>query len=49
MTDAVTAAGFRISVINEPRPVLTAREQFPDDFHIRNTFPSFLFFVLQAD
>jgi SAM-dependent methyltransferase len=49
MTDAFTAAGFRISVINEPHPVPAARELFPDDFHILDTFPSFLFFVLQAD
>jgi SAM-dependent methyltransferase len=49
MTDAFTAAGFRISVINEPQPVPAARELFPDDFHILNTFPSFLFFVLHAE
>ena len=49
MTDAFTAAGFRISVINEPHPVPAARELFPDDFHILNTFPSFLFFVLRAE
>jgi ubiquinone/menaquinone biosynthesis C-methylase UbiE len=48
MTDAFTAAGFRISVIHEPQPVPAAREAYPDDFHILNTFPSFLFFVLQA-
>jgi ubiquinone/menaquinone biosynthesis C-methylase UbiE len=48
MTDAFTAAGFRISVISEPQPVPAARELFPDDFHILNTFPSFLFFVLHA-
>jgi SAM-dependent methyltransferase len=49
MTDAFTAAGFRISVIHEPQPVPAARELFPDDFHILNTFPSFLFFVLHAE
>jgi ubiquinone/menaquinone biosynthesis C-methylase UbiE len=48
MTDAFTAAGFRISVINEPLPVPAARELFPEDFPILNTFPSFLFFVLHA-
>jgi SAM-dependent methyltransferase len=48
MTGAFTAAGFRISVIHEPQPVPAAREAYPDDFHILNTFPSFLFFVLQA-
>ena len=30
MTDAFTAAGFRISVISEPDPVPEARELFPD-------------------
>ncbi|GLY69588.1 methyltransferase [Amycolatopsis taiwanensis] len=49
MTDAFTAAGFRISVISEPQPVPAARELFPDDFHLLATAPSFLFFVLQAD
>jgi SAM-dependent methyltransferase len=49
MTNAFTAAGFRISVISEAQPVPAARELFPDDFPILNTFPSFLFFVLQAD
>jgi SAM-dependent methyltransferase len=49
MTDAFTAAGFRISVINEPHPVPAAREVYPDDFHILDTFPSFLFFVLHAE
>jgi SAM-dependent methyltransferase len=49
MTDAFTAAGFRISVISEPHPVSAARDLFPDDFHILDTFPSFLFFVLQTD
>ncbi|WP_116052083.1 class I SAM-dependent methyltransferase [Amycolatopsis palatopharyngis] len=48
MTDAFTAAGFRISVISEPQPVPAARELFPDDFHLLATAPSFLFFVLQA-
>jgi ubiquinone/menaquinone biosynthesis C-methylase UbiE len=49
MTDAFTAAGFRISLIHEPHPVPAARELFPDDFHILDTFPSFLFFVLDAE
>jgi SAM-dependent methyltransferase len=48
MTDAFTAAGFRIAVIHEPHPVPEARERFPDDFPILDTFPSFLFFVLEA-
>ena len=49
MTDAFTAAGFRISVISEPQPVPAARELFPDDFPLLATAPAFLFFVLQAD
>ncbi|MEV6640802.1 methyltransferase domain-containing protein [Amycolatopsis sp. NPDC051371] len=48
MTDAFTAAGFRISVISEPHPVPEARELFPDDFDLLDTFPSFLFFALEA-
>ncbi len=48
MTDAFTAAGFRIAVISEPHPVPAARELFPGDFEILDTFPSFLFFVLEA-
>jgi hypothetical protein len=49
MTDAFTAAGFRISVISEPQPVPEARELFPDEFRMLSTNPSFLFFVLHAD
>jgi SAM-dependent methyltransferase len=50
MTDAFTAAGFRIAVISEPSPAPGARELFPD---ILADLPSgaflcFLFFVLQA-
>jgi ubiquinone/menaquinone biosynthesis C-methylase UbiE len=48
MTDAFTAAGFRISVISEPQPVPAARELFPEDFQMLATNPSFLFFVLHA-
>ncbi|WP_410669349.1 class I SAM-dependent methyltransferase [Amycolatopsis sp. cmx-4-68] len=48
MTDAFTAAGFRISVLSEPHPVPEARELFPDDFDLLDTFPSFLFFVVEA-
>ena len=44
MTDAFTAAGFRISVISEPHPVPEARELFPELV----AKPSFLFFVLHA-
>lgn len=49
MTDAFTAAGFRISVLSEPQPVPAARELFPDDFPMLATSPSFLFFVLHAE
>ncbi|WUH93795.1 class I SAM-dependent methyltransferase [Streptomyces sp. NBC_00433] len=51
MTDAFTAAGFRINVISEPPPSPDARELFPDAFAKRpsGAFVCFLFFVLQAD
>jgi SAM-dependent methyltransferase len=49
MTDAFTAAGFRISVISEPQPVPAVRELFPDEFRSLANGPSFLFFVLHAD
>src|SRR4051794_31525365 len=39
MTDAFTAAGFRIAVISEAHPVPAARELFPGDFKILDTFP----------
>jgi SAM-dependent methyltransferase len=48
MTDAFTAAGFRISTISEPQPDPAARELFPDDFHALSTKPCFLFFVVEA-
>ena len=48
MTDAFTAAGFRLSVISEPQPDPAARELFPDDFHALSTHIAFLFFVLEA-
>ena len=50
MTDAFTAAGFRIAVISEPPPAPGARELFPEILaDIRSAFLCFLFFVLQAD
>ncbi|MEV4360215.1 class I SAM-dependent methyltransferase [Nonomuraea sp. NPDC049625] len=49
MTDAFTAAGFRLAVISEPQPVPAARELFPDDYRLLARTPSFLFFVLNAD
>jgi SAM-dependent methyltransferase len=49
MTDAFTAAGFRIAVISEPPPAPGARELFPDILaDIPSAFLCFLFFVLQA-
>ncbi|WP_372457934.1 class I SAM-dependent methyltransferase [Streptantibioticus parmotrematis] len=49
MSDAFTAAGFRITTISEPEPDPAAREAFPDDIAARSRFLCFLFFVLQAD
>jgi SAM-dependent methyltransferase len=50
MTDAFTAAGFRITVISEPPPAPGARELFPEILaDIPSAFLCFLFFVLQAD
>ena len=48
MTDAFTAAGFRISVISEPHPVPEARELFPDELTAKPSVLCFLFFVLQV-
>jgi ubiquinone/menaquinone biosynthesis C-methylase UbiE len=50
MSDAFTAAGFRISAISEPPPSAEAFELFPDDMaRFRSgRFLSFLFFVLEA-
>jgi SAM-dependent methyltransferase len=48
MTDAFTAAGFRIAVISEPEPAPAARELFPDDIATMPRFLCFLFFVLRA-
>jgi SAM-dependent methyltransferase len=47
MTDAFTAAGFRIAVISEPSPAPGARELFPE-LEAKPRFLCFLFFVLQA-
>ena len=49
MTDAFTAAGFRITIISEPGPDPAAREVFPDNTFANSRFLCFLFFVLQAD
>jgi SAM-dependent methyltransferase len=48
MTDAFTAAGFRLAVISEPQPDPAARELFPDDFHDLSTKTCFLFFVVEV-
>ncbi|MER6008041.1 class I SAM-dependent methyltransferase [Nonomuraea angiospora] len=52
MTEAFTAAGFRISVISEPPFVPEARELFPEELReiepTRTRFLCFLFFVLEA-
>src|SRR5215468_1486944 len=49
MTDAFTAAGFRITVISEPAVAPdTPRELLPDDISDRRRFLCFLFFVLHA-
>jgi SAM-dependent methyltransferase len=49
MTEAFTAAGFRISVISEPEPDPAARELFPEVIAAKPRFLCFLFFVLHAD
>jgi SAM-dependent methyltransferase len=49
MTDAFTAAGFRITVISEPAVAPdTRRELLPDNISDRRRFLCFLFFVLHA-
>ena len=49
LSDAFTAAGFRISVISEP-PIApeTPRELIPPSLGDRTRFISFIFFVLEA-
>jgi hypothetical protein len=49
MTDAFTAAGFRISVISEPQPVPEGREVDPEGFRKLSANGCFLFFVLHAE
>jgi hypothetical protein len=48
MTSAFTEAGFRISVISEPRPAPGARELFPAELEAEPRFLCFLFCVLEA-
>ena len=49
MTDAFTAAGFRISILSEPQPAPEARGIDPDGFRMLSNNASFLFFVLHAE
>ena len=49
MTDAFTAAGFRISVISEPQPVPEGRDVDPEGFRKLSANGCFLFFVLHAE
>ncbi len=46
MTEALSAAGFIIDVISEPRPLPEARERFPADYQLLSTQPQFLFFAV---
>ncbi len=48
MTDAFTAAGFRVAVISEPPPAPGARERFPGELEDESAFLCFIFFVLEA-
>ncbi|WP_309112330.1 methyltransferase domain-containing protein [Saccharothrix sp.] len=50
MTDAFTAAGFRIAVVSEPPAAPEAREVFAEEMarFPSGAFLSFLFFVLEA-
>ncbi|MFC4011292.1 methyltransferase domain-containing protein [Nonomuraea purpurea] len=48
MTDAFTAAGFRLAVINEPQVDPAVRELFPDDFDDFVNKLSFLCFVVEV-
>ncbi|MFJ6347904.1 class I SAM-dependent methyltransferase [Streptomyces sp. NPDC054835] len=48
MTDAFTAAGFRLTAVAEPQPDPAARDLFPDSFQALADSPCFLFFVVEA-
>ncbi|MEV0622030.1 class I SAM-dependent methyltransferase [Nonomuraea sp. NPDC050404] len=48
MTDAFTAAGFRLSVISEPQPDPAARELFPEEFRECEGKLAFLVFVVEV-
>jgi ubiquinone/menaquinone biosynthesis C-methylase UbiE len=45
MTQALSAAGFIIEIVSEPRPLAGARERFPADYKLLSTQPQFLFFA----
>ncbi|MFJ8162150.1 methyltransferase domain-containing protein [Streptomyces sp. NPDC096136] len=47
MTQAFTAAGFRLAVIGEPQPDPAARDLFPEEFQALSAAPCFLFLVLE--
>jgi ubiquinone/menaquinone biosynthesis C-methylase UbiE len=50
LTDAFTAAGFRIAAISEPPPASdTPAELLPPDLEAGRSFICFLFFVLETD
>ncbi|WP_240796545.1 class I SAM-dependent methyltransferase [Streptomyces sp. RFCAC02] len=48
MTEAFTAAGFRLTVISEPRPDPAARELYPDEFDDLSTKMCFMLFALET-
>ncbi|MFI7613583.1 class I SAM-dependent methyltransferase [Nonomuraea terrae] len=48
MTDAFTAAGFRLAVISEPQVDPAARELFPDDYQDCADKLAFLVFVVEV-
>ena len=48
MTEAFTAAGFRLTALSEPQPDPAARELFPEEFHDLATKMMFLFVVLEV-
>ncbi|MGW0119660.1 class I SAM-dependent methyltransferase [Streptomyces sp. NPDC003327] len=48
MTQAFTAAGFRLTTLCEPQPDPAARELFPEGFRELSTKPCFLFFVVEV-
>jgi ubiquinone/menaquinone biosynthesis C-methylase UbiE len=45
MTEALSAGGFVIDTISEPRPLPAARERFPREYKLLSSQPQFLFFA----